>query len=154
MHWFVIFVKPRNEKKVVQDLRKLGVTVFCPMITEVRQWSDRKKKVEIPLINSYVFVQLEEKEREIVFQINGVVRYLFWLGKPAIVRDTEIDILQKWLNGVGVNAKVENLKPGDIMKVKTGPFEGNEGVVQELTRNRVQLILQDLNLKITLSVIR
>lgn len=151
MQWFVIYVKPRTEKKVVQELEKLGITVFCPMITEVRQWSDRKKKVEVPLINSYVFVQLKEKERASVFQVPGVVRYLFWLKKPAIVRNEEIRILKEWLSGVGVNAQVENLKPGDRMKIKSGPFEGKEGVVQELTKNRVQLILQDLGLKITLN---
>ena len=151
MQWFVIYVKPRSEKKVVQDLKRLNVTVFCPMITEVRQWSDRKKKVEIPLIKSYVFVKLKEKEREIVFQVNGVIRYLFWLGKPAIIRAKEIEVLKEWLNGTGVNVQVENLKPGDTMKIKTGPFEGKEGVVKELTKNRVQLILKDLGLKITLN---
>ena len=151
MQWFVIYVKPRTEKKVVQELEKLGVTVFCPMITEVRQWSDRKKKVEVPLINSYVFVQLKEKEREIVFQVHGVVRYLFWLKKPAIVRDEEISVLKEWLSGVGVNAEVENLKPGDQLKIKSGPFKGKEGIVQELSKNRVQLLLQDLGLKITLN---
>ncbi|MCK5814865.1 MAG: UpxY family transcription antiterminator [Flavobacteriaceae bacterium] len=150
MQWFVIYVKPRAEKKVVQELEKLGITVFCPMITEVRQWSDRKKKVEVPLINSYVFVQLKEKEREIVFQVPYVVRYLFWLKKPAIVRDEEIRVLKETLSEVGVNAQVENLKPGDRLKVKSGPFAGKEGVVQELTKRRVQLILKDLGLKITL----
>ena len=80
MPWYVIYTKPRNEKKVAERLQQIGITVYCPMITMIKQWSDRKKKVQIPLLNSYVFVCLEDKEREKVFQVSGVVRYLFWLG--------------------------------------------------------------------------
>ena len=118
MDWKVLYVKPRNEKKVATLLENLGVTVYCPLVTEVRQWSDRKKKVQVPLLNSYVFVQIEEKERELVFQVPGVVRYLFWLQKPAIVRDSEIQLMKDWLTGENVKAEVEQLQPGDKMKIK------------------------------------
>lgn len=150
MNWKVLYVKSRNEKKVADQLSKFGVEAYCPMVTEVRQWSDRKKKVQVPLLNSYVFVQLEEKKRDIVFQIPGVVRYLFWLGKPAIVRDKEIKLMQNWLNGELVKATVEKLQPGDRMKIESGPFAGKKGIVQEITKNRIQLLLLDLGMKITL----
>ena len=65
MPWFAIYTKPKNEKKVVEGLEKIGVEVYCPMITQVKQWSDRKKKVEMPLINSYVFVNIADKNRNI-----------------------------------------------------------------------------------------
>ena len=74
MPWYVIYTKPRNEKKVADRLKHLGIDVYCPMITMIKQWSDRKKKVQIPLLNSYVFVNLNEKDRELVFQVSGVVR--------------------------------------------------------------------------------
>ena len=64
------------------------------MVTQIKQWSDRKKKVEIPLINSYVFVNIEDKNRNIVFEVSGVVRYLFWLGKPAVIQEQEIEALK------------------------------------------------------------
>lgn len=100
MAWFAIYTRPKNEKKVVEGLEKLGVEVYCPMVTEIKQWSDRKKKVEIPLIKSYVFVNIEEKNRNIVFEVPGVVRYLFWLGKPAVIQEQEIEVLKASLKGV------------------------------------------------------
>jgi transcription antitermination factor NusG len=91
MNWYVVYTKPKWEKKVAEQLKK-GIACYCPLVTQVRQWSDRKKKVEVPLFNSYVLVARSTK---IWFSIGRVVRYLFWLGKPAIVRDEEIDTIKK-----------------------------------------------------------
>jgi transcription antitermination factor NusG len=95
MQWYALYTEPRHEKKVADRLLKLGVEVYCPLVTQIKQWSDRKKKVEVPLLPSYVFVKLEESNRDIVFQVSGVVRYLFWLGKPAIIRNEEIQHLNQ-----------------------------------------------------------
>ena len=151
MNWFVIYTKSRQEKKVALELEKMGITVYCPMINQIRQWSDRKKKVEVPLISSYVFVQVKEREREAVFEVPGIVRYVYWLEKPAIVRDEEIAVMKTWLSTQTVEAKVEGLRRGDRMKVSSGVFEGKEGFVEEISKNRVLLLLPDLGMKITLS---
>ncbi|WP_406684187.1 UpxY family transcription antiterminator [Seonamhaeicola sp. MEBiC1930] len=151
MDWKVLYVKSRNEKKVMSSLLKLGIKAYCPLITEVHQWSDRKKKVQVPLINSYVFVQLEESQHNIVFQVPGVLRYLFWMGNPAIVRDKEIELMQNWLSNDNVIAHIESLQPGDYINIKAGPFEGKKGIVQEINKNRIQLLLLDLEMKITLN---
>jgi transcriptional antiterminator RfaH len=121
------------------------------MINQIRQWSDRKKKVEVPLISSYVFVQLKERDREAVFEVPGIVRYVYWLEKPAIVRDEEIAVMKAWLSTQTVEAKVEGLRRGDRMKVTNGLFEGKEGFVEEISKNRVLLLLPDLGMKITLN---
>ena len=73
MNWYVVYTKPKWEKKVAEQLINSGIECYCPLITQVRQWSDRKKKVEVPLFNSYVFVQLPDAERNKVFQSVGVV---------------------------------------------------------------------------------
>ena len=112
---------------------------------------DRKKKVEVPLISSYVFVQLKERDREAVFEVPGIVRYVYWLEKPAIVRDEEIAVMKAWLSTQTVEAKVEGLRRGDRMKVSSGIFEGKEGFVEEISKNRVLLLLPDLGMKITLN---
>ena len=151
MNWFVIYTKSRQEKKVALELEKMGITVYCPMINQIRQWSDRKKKVEVPLISSYVFVQVKEREREAVFEVPGIVRYVYWLEKPAIVRDEEIAVMKTWLSTQTVEAKVEGLRRGDRMKVSSGVFEGKEGFVEEISKNRVLLLLPDLGMKITLN---
>ena len=59
MPWYVLYTKPRQEKKVTDSLNAIGVEAYCPLVTVIKQWSDRKKKVQIPLINSYVFVNIE-----------------------------------------------------------------------------------------------
>ena len=151
MNWFVIYTKSRQEKKVALELEKMGITVYCPMVSQIRQWSDRKKKVEVPLISSYVFVHLKERDREAVFEVPGIVRYVYWLEKPAIVRDEEIAVMKAWLSTQTVEAKVEGLRRGDRMKVSSGVFEGKEGFVEEISKNRVLLLLPDLGMKITLN---
>jgi len=149
MNWYALYIKYRNEKKVAKQLADLGLKVYCPVKIQIRQWSDRKKKVETPLIPSYIFVQLEEKDRDLVFQVSGVVRYVFWLGKPAIVRNEEILILKEYLQNTRLDANLESLKPGDIFSIPTGPFKGREGIVKELDKNRIQLLLVGLGFKIT-----
>ncbi|MEL0653260.1 MULTISPECIES: UpxY family transcription antiterminator [unclassified Algibacter] len=151
MIWNVIYVKPRTEKKVEAALLKMGIKAYCPVVTEIHQWSDRKKKVEVPLLKSYVFVQLNDNERDLVFQVANVVRYLFWLGKPAIVRDNEITIMQNWLVAQNTTFTVESIQPGDRIAIKTGPFKGEKGLVKEISKNRIQLLLLDLEMKITLN---
>jgi transcriptional antiterminator RfaH len=151
MPWFAIYTKPKNEKKVVEGLEKIGVEVYCPMITQVKQWSDRKKKVEMPLINSYVFVNIADKNRNIVFNVPGVVRYLFWLGKPAVIQDHEIEVLKDGLKGILNNVEVQGIQPGDILTISKGPFQGKEGIVSQIEKNKIRLVLKELGVLITIS---
>lgn len=151
MPWYVIYTKPRNEKKVAEKLQQIGITVYCPMVMMVKQWSDRKKKVQVPLFNSYVFVQLAEKERDLVFGVSGVVRYLFWLGKPAVVRDEEITALEEGLKETIASYEVRDIKVGDVLPIPSGPFQGKEGVIKHINKNSLQLILSELGVLITLN---
>ena len=151
MPWFVLYTQPRNEKKVTNRLEKLGITAYCPMTIQVRQWSDRKKKVEVPLLNSYVFVQLANANRNLVFEVPGIVRYLFWLGEPAIVRDEEIKTLQNWLAHDFAKLEVSALKPGDTMILKEGAFKNQEALIKTISKNKMQLVLTSLGLLVTLT---
>lgn len=151
MPWHVIYTKPKNEKKVADRLQQIGVDVYCPLVTVVKQWSDRKKKVQMPLFNSYVFVSISEKEREIVFQVPGVVRYLFWLGKPAIVREEEIATLKEGLRETLVSYEVRGIKVGDVLPIPSGPFHGKEGIIKQISKNSLQLVLTELGVLITLN---
>ena len=151
MPWFAIYTKSKNEKKVVEGLEKIGIEVYCPMITKVKQWSDRKKKVETPLINSYVFVNIKDQNRNIVFNVPGVVRYLFWLGKPAVIHDQEIEVLKDGLNGIINNFEVQGIQPGDLLTISKGPFQGKEGVVAQIEKNKIKLVLKELGVLIKIS---
>ncbi|MCV9927409.1 UpxY family transcription antiterminator [Flavobacterium sp. LS1R49] len=145
MNWYVVYTKPKWEKKVADQLSKIGITCYCPLIIQVRQWSDRKKKVEVPLFNSYVFVQLQDLDRNLVFQISGVIRYLFWLGKPAIVRDEEINVIKKSLDSPAISeVLVTSFKIGDKIKLDSGAFSNQDAVVQEISNTHYILVLESL----------
>ena len=148
--WFVVYTKPQQEIKVAQQLTAMGITNYCPTITLVKQYSDRKKKVTKPLLSSYVMVELEEKERNKVFACNGIVRYLFFLGKPAVVPALDITLMQDHLIGVYNDFKVTTLSVGDSHTITEGPFSGISGKVVETNNKKVKLELTSLGMRITL----
>ena len=151
MPWYVLYTKPRQEKKIADSLNAIGIEAYCPLVTVVKQWTDRKKEVQVPLINSYVFVYIEQHHREAVFKVSGIVRYLFWLGKPAVVRAIEIEALQKSLEGIVASFEVSAIQKDTIYKIPEGPFQGFEGVVKNVNATTIQLMLVDLGFFITLT---
>lgn len=150
MPWFVIYTKSRNEKKVADELLKLGIEAYCPMVTKIRVWSDRKKKVSVPLINSYVFVHLEDSKRNDVFEVNGVVRYIYWLQKPAIIRDEEIAILKDSLKNTFENFELQDYMKGDVVRLSQGPFVGQNATVQSIGNNTIVVTLENLGYRVIL----
>lgn len=114
--WFVLLTKPKNEIKVASLLTAKRIPVFAPTRTEVRQWSDRKKKVVVPLLPSMVLVCLTEQEAHHVFNTPGVVRYLFFNGKRATVTPQEIEAMQAYHSTVPQVAVTQPLI-GDIVTV-------------------------------------
>jgi len=151
MPWYVLYTKPRQEKKVSDSLNAAGIEAYCPLVTVVKQWSDRNKKVQLPLITSYVFVNIEEQQREEVFKVSGIVRYLFWLGKPALVRAIEIEALKQSLEGILATFEVRTIQKDTIYKIPEGPFQGFEGIVKNINATTIQLLLVDLGFFITLT---
>jgi transcription antitermination factor NusG len=145
MNWYVVYTKPKWEKKVAERLNEIGVVTYCPLITKVSQWSDRKKVIEVPLFNSYIFVQIAEKNRGQIFQVTGVIRYLFWLGKPAVVKDFEIESIKSWLSlQEEFEIAVDQWKQGDKVILKSGPFVSQSATIQEVKQNHYILILESL----------
>jgi len=151
MPWYVAYTKPRNEKKVNKLLADKGLTVYCPMQENLKQWSDRKKKVIEPIFRSYIFVYLTDydKEKLLVLETPGVVNFVWWLGKPGIVRDLEIEAIQSFLSnykGVKVDS---DFKPGDLLTVTEGPFKDVNGQLLSIRGDKAILIIK--NLGITMS---
>ena len=96
MKWFVIYTKSNFEIKIAERLNNNGIKAYCPVYKEVKQYSDRKKKIIKPLLPSYVLVNIKEKDRVKVFEIPGILRYVYLLGKPAVVREEEINIMMNF----------------------------------------------------------
>ena len=150
MKWFVIYTKPQFEIKVEQTLQNIGIRAYCPVYKQIKQYSDRKKMVLKPLLRSYVLVNINDKDRDKVFSVPGVVRYLFWLGKPAIVREEEIELMKNNLSGIYENITVSDLKKGDAYNIKEGPLKGQVGKVVDLFKNKIKLELPSLGMLVTL----
>lgn len=145
MQWYVLYTKSRTEIKTAGRLNDLGFEVYCPVITELHQWSDRKKKVTVPLFKSYIFVRMETKDRNLVFDAPGVVSYLFWLGERAVVKDQEINVIRKWLECDGVDeARIDVLNAGDRVTLSKGAFKDQEAIVEEVGKKTLRLILPKL----------
>ena len=138
--WFVLCTKPRNELKVTERLTSIGVEVYTPTKIEVRQWSDRKKKVLVPLLPSMVLVQLLEKEVEVVFNVPGAVRFLFENGKRASVSNEEVLAMKRYLETV-VQKESKRLAVGDLVKV---PLLEQEAILLSIKGKKCLAQLQKL----------
>lgn len=151
MYWYVLCVKPKNEIKISRELSEAGFRVYCPTITTIKQWSDRKKKMIVPLLNTYIFIKINDKDRSTVFMVPGINKYLFYLGEPAKVRDAEINTLEEYLTGKSFKSNIEKINIGDDHLITEGPFKGKNGIVSEVGKNRLQVVLKELGMKITFS---
>ncbi len=128
--WYAIYTRSRSERKVMGRILEEGFEAYVPVIKEIRLWSDRKKKVEVVLIKSYVFVHIEQHLLNKVLKIEGAIRVLRHLGKPAIVRDYEIENLKLLCNNgakIDIIASVKNINVGDKIEVRAGTLMGLRG---------------------------
>ncbi len=149
-NWYVIYTRPRWEKKVSGLLDKKGFTVYCPLNKVRRKWSDRYKVVEEPLFKSYVFTKLTEEEKLRVRLTDGVVNFVYWLGKPAIVKNEEIEMIKKFLKEYeDVLATPIDLNAGQKVRIKTGLMMDAEGIVIKVLNNRAYVLLESLGYELT-----
>ena len=149
MNWYVIYTKSRYEKAVAEKLASSGIEVYCPLLKTKKQWSDRWKWVEEPLFRSYCFVQIEEKERDKVFSVPGVVRYLYHCGKPAIVRTCEIELLKNWLNEYSHESfESSGFRTNDKVLLRSGALMDYKAEVVRSSGNYIFLFLESLGVQI------
>ena len=109
-----------------------------------------KKRVSQPLIPSYVFVKIKEQERDLVFSVSGVVRYLFFLGKPAIIKESEINAMKESLNHDFKEVQISDLEKGQKFTIEEGTFKGQEATFLEQKGNKIILRLESLGIKLIL----
>jgi len=144
-HWLAVYTRPRWEKKVAKLFNSKNVENYCPLNRVERRWADRKKIVDEPLIASYVFVRADESEYINIKETDGVLNLVHWLGKPAVIRDSEIESLKKFLNDYS-NVSLEKIEVNinDQVKVIYGPLVEREGMVVEVQYNYVKIVLPSL----------
>ena len=129
-HWHALYVRSRAEKKVVVQLQDLGVEAYLPLVTRIKQWSDRKKKIEEPLFKSYVFVHSNEKEHLTILGVYGVMKFVTFERKAVIVPDNQIIDIKRYIDDFEEEEKLLNnveLKEGQLVRIKAGPMMGLTG---------------------------
>lgn len=143
--WYAVYTQARWEKKVATLLTKNNIENYCPLNKVVRQWSDRKKVVEEPLFTSYVFVKITEKQQSNVRQIDGIINFVYWLGKPAVIRNEEIEMIQLFLIAY-MNVKLEKAKVNvkDIIQIVDGPLSTFQGEVVAVKKKTIKVLLPKL----------
>lgn len=145
--WYALYTKPRWEKKIDAALFRKGIISWCPLQKVERQWSDRKKVIEDPLFKSYVFVHIDDTERSKVLMTDGVLNFVYYLGKPAVIKNEEVEMIKKYLAEKDASITIlsqEGYKEEMRIKVNHGVFMGNEGTVIRGGRKKVYVKLESL----------
>jgi len=145
-NWYVIYTRSNCEKKVAAILTKRDIVHYCPLNRVVRKWADRQKVLYEPLFCSYVFVNVTEQELYLVKQASSdIVNFVYWLGRPAVVKDVEIENIRLFLSeysNVSLEKTVVNV--GDTVRILSGPLMDRQGNIQSVENNRVKLLLPSL----------
>lgn len=149
-HWYALYTKPRWEKKVNELLERKGFTSYCPLNKVRRKWSDRTKIVYQPLFPSYVFAYLNEEEKTKVRMVDGVVNFVYYLGKPAVIREQEIDLIKRFLGDYeNVETQQIDLSEGQRVRIKTGVLTNKEGLVVRIEHNRAFVYIESIGIELT-----
>lgn len=143
--WYAIYVNSRHEKKVASLLESRFVEIFLPLQKKTKQWSDRKKIVQEPLFTSYLFVRIQETEKEKVRETSGVLNFVYWLGKPAVVRDEEIEIIRNFIDEFeNIEVESDRLEISSNIRIESGPFMNQTGKIVDVNKNKIRIFVESL----------
>lgn len=143
--WFALYTKPRWEKKVNLSLTEKGIETYCPLNKVKRQWSDRVKTIDEPLFKSYVFVKVDDTERTKVRLTNGVINFVYWNQKPAIVKEREIETIKRFLNyHENVGLRPLELAVNQLVTFTSGTFMDLKARVLDVRKKEVKVVIESL----------
>lgn len=143
--WLAVYTRPRWEKKVHQLLTEKGLESYCPLNKVRRRWSDRMKTVEEPLFKSYVFVKLSDEDRSKVRMTNGAINFVYWNGKPAIIKEKEITAIRRFLDEYeNVEARPIELKINQRVRITNGTLMDHEGKVLAIRHRTAKVAIDSL----------
>ncbi|MEJ7820744.1 MAG: UpxY family transcription antiterminator [Chitinophagaceae bacterium] len=150
LNWYAVNTRPRWEKKIAQILDVKGIENYCPLNKVVKQWSDRKKIIFEPLFKGYVFVRVEEQKKWDLKRIEGILNYVYWLGKPAKIKPEEINIIKKFLNEFSeIVVEKIGLQVNQKVRVRQGVLMNYEGILLELSGSRAFVKIESMGLQLS-----
>lgn len=143
--WLAVYTRPRWEKKVNQLLTEKGLESYCPLNKVRRKWSDRVKVVEEPLFKSYVFVKVTDSDRTAVRMTNGAINFVYWDGKPAVIKEKEITAIKRFLDEYeNVEARPNQLKVNQRVRITNGSLMDQEGKVLDVRHKTARVAIDSL----------
>jgi len=152
-HWYALYTKPRWEKKVHALLTEKRIQSYCPLNKVRKKWSDRIKTVEEPLFKSYVFANVNEEEQTKVRMTAGVMNFVYWQGRPAIIPAREIETIRKFLNEYeNVTAEPLEVKEDSRVTIRQGLFMDHEAKVLKIEGNRVKVVIESIGYSLIASL--
>ena len=151
LYWFAVYTKPRWEKKVARLLDDLGIENYCPLNKVVKQWSDRKNVILEPLFKSYVFVRVKDSEKWDLKNVNGILNFVYWLGKPARIKEEDIFTIKKFLNEF-LDIQVEEISRLTVnakVRIKQGLLMNYNGVLIEINGSRAKVRIETMGVQLS-----
>ena len=152
--WYAINVKSRHEKCVHGELKEKNIESSLPMTSVIRQWSDRKKKVEVPLFRGYIFINIDiECEKLNVLQTDGVVKFVGIRNNPSRIPDEQIHWIHMMVEYTATVRNEKEIPVGQKVHVTTGLFKGIEGVVMRAgNRSRLVILIESIMHPISIEI--
>lgn len=149
-HWFAVYTRPRWEKKIARKLEEKGIENYCPLNKVTRQWSDRRKVVHEPVFKGYVFVRVEDESKWNIKMVDGILNYVYWNGKPAVIREKEIETIRKFLSEFhDVEVEEYKFEVNKKVRVKQGILMHYEGMVLEIVGNKAKVKIESMGLQLS-----
>lgn len=143
--WLAVYTRPRWEKKVNQLLLEKGIESYCPLNKVRRKWSDRVKIVEEPLFKSYVFVKVSDEDRAVVRLTSGAINFVYWDGKPAVIKEKEITAIKRFLDEYeNVEVMPVELKLNQRVRITNGTMMDHEGKVLDIRHKTAKIAIDSL----------
>ena len=154
LKWYPVYTQPRAEKKAYSALIDKGIEAYLPLHRRLKQWSDRKKWVEEPLIKSYLFVRIADNAQTEVLMTKGIARFIYFSGKITAMPDRQINELKLLMaSSLDIEVTEEDLQPGEKIKIKAGPLKGIAGeIIAYRSQKQLLLRLENLGCSIIVNV--
>lgn len=148
--WHVVYTRPRWEKKIAKILDEKGIENYCPLNRVQKQWSDRKKIVLEPLFKGYIFIKVEEAAKWDIKLINGVINYVYWLGKPAKVREEEIQSIRSFMCEFENVQIIDNkIDVKSTVIINRGILMNYKGIVIEVLGNKARIQIDSMGIRLS-----
>jgi len=144
VNWYALYTTPRAEKKLNERLQTMGVACYLPLHRSPRVWRDRVQLVDIPLFTSYLFVHCSEPELHKLLYVSGVVRIVYYCGKPAVIRPKEIDAIRTFLE----QASNHKLCVGEQVEILSGAMKKVSGKIQKIKKHYLVLTIEQIGLTV------